>query len=232
MGTGWPGIGVAFLLLVVTAARADVCPPDSGSGDADQDNVCDNDDPCPDDTGTRTFLAQSRPRLRITGVNDGVSDNQHLSLRATFDIVAPSTPSAQYDPWVVPTIIRLTNASGTSLLSTLLARETYTGPGTRGWVVGRRWQFRDRTPDPVAGVVGVRISSLLRDDVDRVRVRVDVRSVAFGLPADLDPSALPLQLSVTMGPTFPPQTIRCGQTRFTAGDCSLAPGATKVLCRQ
>lgn len=208
-----------------------VCPADFTSGDDDQDGACDNDDACRDVAGTRGFV--DRSRLMLVKVNDGVSANERLTLRAAFDLSA-STPFADYVPTSSTTIIRIESQIGT-LLDASLPPDEYGGPGTRGWwspASRRQWVWRDKTSDPIADVVAVRLSAVQTATGERVRVQVIARAHdgSFGLPELLPAVSLPLQASVTLG-SFSQRFGRCGQSRFSATDCSFERDDTRLFCK-
>lgn len=214
-----------------------VCPPDSGSGDADGDGVCDGSDTCRDVGGSRTFLDLEHPRLVLTNMNDGAAGNERFTLQAAFDL-ASATPFTDYNPLMSITIIRATWVGGfVEFVDAALPPNVYAGPGTRGWqgnVARRWWSWRDRTTAPIADIVDVRIRARQTTTGERVRVRVKGRASGqpFGLPSLANAGLLPVQASVTLGSFFHGQLGRCGQSRFAAEDCAFARGTTRLVCRR
>lgn len=209
-----------------------LCPPDFNNGDADQDGVCNGSDACRDVDRTRGFVDGSR--LILSRVNDNVSANERFTLRAQFDLLA-STPFADYDPTSSITIIRVTSLYG-SLIDAALPSDAYGGPGTRGWwrhPSGRQWIWRDKTAAPIADVIVVRIRAKPSTTGERVRVHVVARGheASLSLPTVLPAASLPVQASVTLGSFFHGQAGRCGQSRFTATDCTLKRSDTHLICK-
>jgi cysteine-rich repeat protein len=209
-----------------------VCPPDTGTSDADLDQVCDTEDMCRNLDQTRGFLARSR--LMLANVNDDVIGNERLLLRATFDL-SPRTPFDDYDPTAGLTIIQIT-APRSTVFEVILHSDEYDGPGTRGWSrhpTRRQWLWRDETSAPIKDVLLVSITAAQTTAGDRVSVRVDARAHGreFGVPKVIPVDALPLQSSITLGSFFYGLGGRCGQSRFTAGQCVFDRRTTHLTCQ-
>ncbi len=210
---------------------AGVCPPESGNHDADGDEVCDDVDPCNDADGSHGFLTRPHARLALPGALGGVGANETLDVRGTFHL-GSATPFAGYDPTAPGvTIILLTDSRGQPTTVAELPSEVYTGPGTRGWLPKRRWEWRDQTNTPLGDLTRVRIrGSHRRSGGDRVRVRLVGRATGNGL--GLPAGAGPYQLTVILGSYVDGAAGRCGETHFTAADCSTPPGTHDVICRR
>lgn len=212
-----------------------ICQPDSGTQDIDHDNVCDPEDICNDVNRTRGF--HDRARVMFANINDGVRGNERFILRAQFDL-GPGASFSDYDPTAIGSgaIIMIATALGPSF-QVFLPEETYAGPGTRGWSYNparRQWLWRDRTTEPIDDIRLVSISALSMGASDRVHVRIDGR--ATGHPASdmlsvVDTNQLPLQVGIQLYTYANPGPVRCGESRFTAGECVLGRNGTRLVCR-
>jgi uncharacterized delta-60 repeat protein len=194
------------------------CPADvtSVGPDTDSDGMCDAGDLCTNVGGAQSFAAAPRSKLLSTPVK--------LVLSAGFAL-PPSTPFSGIDP--TADAVRLTvNASNAQLLEAIeLPTSGYSGPLSYGWVrntAGTKWTYRDKL-----GRIGGIKKMTLGSAAPGIRVKVSGR---LGVPANA-PSAMPVEVVVTLGDQSAALAGSCGESTFDAASCQYRGPAT-FKCRK
>jgi len=168
-------------------------------------------------------------RLALTRIGtDATQGNDGLTLIGVFKL-ADGGSFAGLDPRARGARLVLQSGAGATRLDVTLPPGAYAGRGTRGWTPNRprtTWTFKDATGSPTSGITFVRIRNRDQQATREVRVRISGRRGTYPVVAGDEP----IRAAVVLGDQGDAAAGSCGESAFTAADCSFNQGGTILSC--
>jgi hypothetical protein len=177
--------------------------------DSDGDGIGDACDACTD-ASPAYIDTSAKLNFRFVNLESSFSPNDSVQLRGQAAL-SPGFGFQDIDPLAVPVRLRLENSVGAALVDVTFPTSAFSNGGA-GWVrngPGTRWSFRDKSGDPVNGIVAFKLTA----KSGGVQVSAKGRNGLYGI----DPSEEVAEAIVTFGDAL---NGECAATNFVAADCT------------